>query len=114
MTQGDTPDLSTTAGRLADLRDRYHEAVTAAGEAAIAKQHAKGKGTARERIEQLLDDNSFVEFDEFVRHRTTAFGKRTPKAQADDPFVQEQLKQLGDRQKVLQDMLHKIATQLNQ
>ncbi len=74
VTQGDTPDLSTTAGRLADLRDRYHEAVTAAGEAAIAKQHAKGKGTARERIEQLLDDNSFVEFDEFVRHRTTAFG----------------------------------------
>ena len=74
MTSGDTPDLSTTAGRLADLRDRYHEAVTAAGESAIAKQHAKGKGTARERIEQLLDPNSFVEFDEFVRHRTTSFG----------------------------------------
>ena len=74
MTSGDTPDLSTTAGRLADLRDRYHEAVTAAGESAIAKQHAKGKGTARERIEQLLDENSFVEFDEFVRHRTTSFG----------------------------------------
>jgi propionyl-CoA carboxylase beta chain len=74
VTTGDTPDLSTTAGRLADLRDRYHEAVTAAGEAAIAKQHAKGKGTARERIEQLLDENSFVEFDEFVRHRTTSFG----------------------------------------
>lgn len=74
MTSGDTPDLSTTAGRLADLRERYHEAVTAAGESAIAKQHAKGKGTARERIEQLLDENSFVEFDEFVRHRTTSFG----------------------------------------
>ena len=77
MTSGDTPDLSTTAGRLADLRDRYHEAVTAAGESAIAKQHAKGKGTARERIEQLLDENSFVEFDEFVRHRTTSFGHFT-------------------------------------
>ncbi|GAA1494800.1 acyl-CoA carboxylase subunit beta [Curtobacterium herbarum] len=74
VTTGDTPDLSTTAGRLADLRVRYHEAVTAAGETAIAKQHAKGKTTARERIEQLLDENSFVELDEFVRHRTHAFG----------------------------------------
>jgi propionyl-CoA carboxylase beta chain len=68
------PDLSTTAGKLADLKVRYHEAVTASGEAAIAKQHAKGKKTARERIEQLLDQGSFVELDEFVRHRTTAFG----------------------------------------
>ncbi len=68
------PDLRTTAGKLADLKVRYHEAVTASGEAAIAKQHAKGKKTARERIEQLLDQGSFVELDEFVRHRTTAFG----------------------------------------
>jgi Acetyl-CoA carboxylase, carboxyltransferase component (subunits alpha and beta) len=68
------PDLSTTAGKLADLKVRYHEAVTASGEAAIAKQHAKGKKTARERIEELLDQGSFVELDEFVRHRTNAFG----------------------------------------
>jgi len=67
-------DLSTTAGKLADLRDRYHEAVLASGEAAIAKQHAKGKKTARERIGLLLDDGSFEELDEFVRHRSTAFG----------------------------------------
>ena len=83
MTQGDTPDLSTTAGRLADLRVRYHEAVTAAGEAAIAKQHAKGKTTARERIEQLLDENSFVELDEFVRHRTHAFGMEAKRPYGD-------------------------------
>ncbi|WP_218853648.1 acyl-CoA carboxylase subunit beta [Schumannella luteola] len=69
-----TPDPYTTAGKLADLKARYHEAVTASGEAAIAKQHAKGKKTARERIEQLLDQGSFVELDEFVRHRTHAFG----------------------------------------
>ena len=67
-------DLSTTAGKLADLKVRYHEAVTASGEAAIEKQHAKGKKTARERIELLLDQGSFVELDEFVRHRTHAFG----------------------------------------
>jgi propionyl-CoA carboxylase beta chain len=64
----------TTAERLADLKERYHEAVTASGESAIEKQHAKGKKTARERIDQLLDHGSFVELDEFVRHRTTAFG----------------------------------------
>jgi propionyl-CoA carboxylase beta chain len=68
------PDLMTTAGKLADLKVRYHEAVTASGAAAIEKQHAKGKKTARERIEQLLDQGSFVELDEFVRHRTNAFG----------------------------------------
>ncbi|MCU1420125.1 MAG: methylmalonyl-CoA carboxyltransferase [Mycetocola sp.] len=70
----DAPDLYTTAGKLADLKQRYHEAVTASGEAAVAKQHAKGKMTARERIAELLDPGSFVELDEFVRHRTHAFG----------------------------------------
>ena len=69
-----SPDLSTTAGKLADLKVRYHEAVTASGLAAIDKQHAKGKKTARERIEQLLDQGSFVVLDEFVRHRSYAFG----------------------------------------
>ena len=68
------PDLYTTAGKLADLKLRYHEAVTASGATAIQKQHAKGKMTARERIEQLLDQGSFVEMDEFVRHRTVGFG----------------------------------------
>ncbi|MEO6825685.1 MAG: acyl-CoA carboxylase subunit beta [Microbacteriaceae bacterium] len=68
------PDLTTTAGKLADLKERYHEAVTASGEQAIQKQHTKGKMTARERISLLLDQGSFVEFDEFVRHRTHGFG----------------------------------------
>jgi propionyl-CoA carboxylase beta chain len=67
-------DMSTTAGKLQDLKNRYHEAVHASGEAAVEKQHAKGKKTARERIELLLDEGSFVELDEFVRHRSTAFG----------------------------------------
>jgi propionyl-CoA carboxylase beta chain len=70
----DQPDLFTTAGKIADLRARYQEAVVDAELAAQTKQHAKGKGTARERIEQLVDTGSFVEFDEYVRHRTTAFG----------------------------------------
>jgi propionyl-CoA carboxylase beta chain len=77
------PDLRTTAGKLADLKARYHEAVTASGEAAIAKQHAKGKMTARERIDGLLDPGSFVELDEFVRHRTHAFGMESKRPYGD-------------------------------
>mgnify|MGYP001055984539 FL=1 len=68
------PDFSTTAGKLDDLRQRYEEAVVTPGELAKEKQHAKGKNTARERIEMLLDPGSFVELDEYVRHRSTAFG----------------------------------------
>ena len=74
MTDSSGAAPTTTAERLADLKDRYHEAVTASGAAAVEKQHARGKKTARERIEQLLDHGTFVELDEFVRHRTTAFG----------------------------------------
>jgi hypothetical protein len=49
-----------------------------------------------------------------VNERTTAFGKRTPEAQATDPFIQEQLKQLGERQETLKKMLQKVADQMNQ
>jgi acetyl-CoA carboxylase carboxyltransferase component len=47
---------------------------------AVEKQHAKGKLTARERSELLLDEGSFTELDEFARHRSTTFGmeKRRP------------------------------------
>jgi propionyl-CoA carboxylase beta chain len=58
------------AARLNELR---HEAVHAGSEAAVEKQHAKGKMTARERIEKLLDPGSFHELDSFVRHRTFEF-----------------------------------------
>ncbi len=70
----DSNDLATTAGKIADLRARYDEAVVQPEKIALDKQHAKGKLTARERIEMLVDQGSFVEFDEYVRHRTTAFG----------------------------------------
>ncbi|WP_370247725.1 acyl-CoA carboxylase subunit beta [Nocardioides sp.] len=67
-------DLHTTAGKLADLERRLDEAVHAGSEKAIEKQHAKGRKTARERIEMLFDEGSFVELDELARHRSTAFG----------------------------------------
>ena len=71
---GNEPDVHTTAGKIADLARRRQEAVRAGSEQAVQKQHAKGKLTARERIEKLLDPGSFVEFDEFARHRATDFG----------------------------------------
>src|SRR5690625_3109635 len=70
----DEIDIHTTAGKLADLQRRRYEAVHAGSARAIEKQHAKGKMTARERIDALLDPGSFVEFDALARHRSTSFG----------------------------------------
>jgi propionyl-CoA carboxylase beta chain len=69
-----TEDIHTTAGKIEDLRKRLDEAVHAGSARAIEKQHAKGKMTARERIEKLVDEGSFTELDEFARHRSTNFG----------------------------------------
>ncbi|WP_433083359.1 acyl-CoA carboxylase subunit beta [Dactylosporangium sp. CA-052675] len=67
-------DIHSTSGKLADLRRRTEEAVHAGSARAVEKQHARGKKTARERIELLLDPGSFVELDELARHRSTNFG----------------------------------------
>ena len=67
-------NLHTTSGKINDLRDRIDEAVTAGSARAAEKQHAKGKKTARERIEMLVDPDSFTEIDEFSRHHATNFG----------------------------------------
>ena len=76
-------DLSTTAGKLADFYARREHSFAPSGEAAIEKQHARGKNTARERIDMLLDEGSFVEFDALARHRTTAFGMQAKKPLGD-------------------------------
>jgi propionyl-CoA carboxylase beta chain len=67
-------DLHTTAGKIEDLRDRVEEAIHGGSERAVEKQHSKGKKSARERIELLVDADSFTEIDEFARHRSTQFG----------------------------------------
>ncbi len=59
---------------LQELEARREAARMGGGEKRIAAQHSKGKLTARERIELLLDDGSFEEFDMFVAHRCTDFG----------------------------------------
>jgi propionyl-CoA carboxylase beta chain len=68
------PDPHTTAGKIADLERRRYAAVHAGSAQAVDKQHGRGKLTARERIDLLLDPGSFTEFDELARHRATDFG----------------------------------------
>ncbi len=59
---------------LRDLQRRRAQARLGGGQSRVDAQHAKGKLTARERIELLLDEGSFEEFDMFVQHRSTDFG----------------------------------------
>ncbi len=77
----------TTAALLDDLRARRAAAVDAAEENAAAKQHARGKKTARERVEALLDPGSFTEIDAFVRHRSTNFGLEKRRVEGDGVVV---------------------------
>ena len=68
------PHISTTAEKIARLRELRAQALRGGGERRIAAQHAKGKLTARERLDLLLDPGSFRELDAFVTHRSTEFG----------------------------------------
>ena len=68
---------------LEELEKRRAEARAGGGGKRIEAQHAKGKLTARERIELLLDEGSFEEFDMFVTHRTTDFGMAETKPAGD-------------------------------
>ena len=80
-------DLHTTAGKIDDLRARIDEAVHAGSARATEKQHAKGKKTARERIEMLVDADSFTEIDEFARHRAHGFGMEANRPYGDGVVI---------------------------
>ena len=73
----------TTKDKLEELRRRQAEAAAGGGDEAIAKQHDRGKLTARERIDLLLDEGSFVETDAFAVHRATGFGLEKKKILGD-------------------------------
>jgi len=68
---------------LKELERRRAEARSGGGEARIAAQHARGKLTARERIDVFLDEGSFEEFDMYVEHRSTDFGMEKTKFPGD-------------------------------
>ena len=59
---------------LQELEARREAARQGGGQKRVDAQHSKGKLTARERIDLLLDEDSFEEFDMFVAHRCTDFG----------------------------------------
>ena len=66
-------ELSTQA-KIEKMREKAAKIMAAGGPDRVKKQHESGKMTARERIEKLLDPNTFVELDRFVQHRCTNFG----------------------------------------
>jgi propionyl-CoA carboxylase beta chain len=68
---------------LEQLDARRSQARLGGGQARIDAQHAKGKLTARERLEVLLDEGSFEEYDMFVTHRSTEFGMEKQKIAGD-------------------------------
>ncbi|MBZ8118971.1 acyl-CoA carboxylase subunit beta [Roseovarius sp. LXJ103] len=68
---------------LQTLEDRREMARAGGGERRVAAQHAKGKLTARERVELLLDEGSFEEFDMFVAHRCVDFGMQDERPYGD-------------------------------
>ncbi len=68
---------------LDELEKRRDQARLGGGEKRIAAQHAKGKLTARERIDLLLDEGSFEEYDMFVEHRCSDFGMENQKFPGD-------------------------------
>jgi propionyl-CoA carboxylase beta chain len=82
-----SPDLHTTAGKIEDLREKIDEAIHAGSARAVEKQHAKGKHTARERIEMLVDPDSFTEIDEFARHRSNQFGMEKSRPYGDGVVI---------------------------
>ncbi|MCS4535865.1 acyl-CoA carboxylase subunit beta [Corynebacterium sp. HS2168-gen11] len=77
------PDLGTTAGKIADLKARRVDAATPLGRHAQDKVRAHGRLTARERLDYLLDEDSFVEYDQLARHRTHDFGMQAKRPATD-------------------------------
>ncbi|MEU0437962.1 carboxyl transferase domain-containing protein, partial [Streptomyces sp. NPDC006290] len=74
---------TTINGKVAELCAVREAAVRGPSEKATEAQHAKGKLTARERIELLLDPGSFVEVEQLRRHRATGFGLEAKKPYTD-------------------------------
>lgn len=72
-----------SVNKVEDLRQRKVKITAGGGEKRVAKQHEKGKLTARERITLLFDEGTFVEIDGFMRHRSTNFGMEKVEAPAE-------------------------------
>jgi len=67
--------MQTVQEKIELLHEKLAKVKAGGGEKRVEKQHAQGKMTARERLAKLFDDNSFVELDQFVKHRCVNFGQ---------------------------------------
>jgi len=72
--------MATVQEKIDHLKKIQEKVILGGGAKRIEKQHDKGKLTARERIEKLLDPGTFVELDQFVKHRCTNFGMEKTEA----------------------------------
>lgn len=82
-TTAQTPAPATTAEKHDDLVQRRTEAAEPMGSKPLEKVRAAGRLTARERLDYLLDEGSFVEFDQHARHRTHDFGMQAKRPATD-------------------------------
>ena len=67
--------MATVQEKIELMKSKKEHILQGGGAKRIEKQHAKGKMTARERLELLFDEGSFIELDQFVKHRCTNFGQ---------------------------------------
>lgn len=72
--------MATVQEKINHLKKMQQKVILGGGAKRIEKQHNQGKLTARERIEKLLDPGTFVELDQFIRHRCTNFGMEKTEA----------------------------------
>ena len=76
-----------SVNKLEDLRQKKAKILAGGGKSRIEKQHSSGKLTARERLDLLFDENTFVEMDAFVKHRCTNFGMEAVDAPAEGVVI---------------------------
>ncbi len=76
-----------SVNKLDDLRQRKAKILEGGGASRIEKQHKSGKLTARERLDLLFDEGTFVEMDAFVKHRCTNFGMESVDAPAEGVII---------------------------
>jgi len=76
-----------SVNKLEDLRQKKAKILAGGGTSRIEKQHKSGKLTARERLDLLFDEGTFIEMDAFVKHRCTNFGMESVDAPAEGVVV---------------------------
>jgi hypothetical protein len=79
FSEGLSPSVVNSLNVKSALKKKREESLLGGGQKRIDQQHKKGKLTARERVELLLDENSFVEYGAFMEHRCTDFGMEKEK-----------------------------------